>query len=423
MTLQASAIVDVRPAGPERTAGIPNWLRGIGVRQVRLACGLVMFTYIFSHFFNHALGNISYALMESWLSYHIWFWRIPVVNFALYAAAATHASLGLWALYQRRHFRYTVAEITQLTSGTQYSAFAVHSFRRRARRRPDVRAGSAKLCGAALRLLGRAPVYDRGPVRSPHRGLDARLHWALFLAAPEAVLQMGGAVFARHRRIAAAAGDDRRASWRAGGHSARGAAAMARRAHTSDPAAAARGRRRGYRVLLPDRLPQPDRTGVCRAWCAHPARAPPRHDHGHLPRPAGARAEGLERSRSEPAFQRAARQRVRRPGDVLHLPCPRRQRSWRAAAAVGARGVRAGARRRQCRPGDPAGVPITAECQRGHHSRPAGACRRRFCPQPSPHPYRRGAFCRQHVCRHARLHRARRGAAAFRYHLSRSIAS
>ena len=94
-----------------------TWLRGIGVRQVRLACGLVMFAYIFSHFFNHALGNISYAAMETWLTYHIWFWRIPVVNFTLYAAAATHAGLGLWALYQRRHFRYTAAELTQLVLG------------------------------------------------------------------------------------------------------------------------------------------------------------------------------------------------------------------------------------------------------------------------------------------------------------------
>ena len=28
-----------------------------------------------------------------------------------------HFSLGLWALYQRRHFRYTAAEITQLVLG------------------------------------------------------------------------------------------------------------------------------------------------------------------------------------------------------------------------------------------------------------------------------------------------------------------
>ena len=117
MALQAPAIVDVRPTGASATFRTITWLRGIGVRQVRLACGLVMFTYIFSHFFNHALGNIAYAAMETWLSYHIWFWRIPVVNFVLYAAATTHAGLGLWALYQRRHFRYTVAEITQLALG------------------------------------------------------------------------------------------------------------------------------------------------------------------------------------------------------------------------------------------------------------------------------------------------------------------
>ena len=93
------------------------WLRGIGVRQVRLACGLIMFSYIFSHFFNHALGNISFATMEAWLQWHLWWWRIPVVNDTLYLAAAIHFSLGLWALYQRRHFRYTVVEITQLVLG------------------------------------------------------------------------------------------------------------------------------------------------------------------------------------------------------------------------------------------------------------------------------------------------------------------
>jgi len=49
------------------------------VRQVRLACGLVMFSYIFSHFFNHSLGNISYPLMEWWrVNVHVWWWQIPI---------------------------------------------------------------------------------------------------------------------------------------------------------------------------------------------------------------------------------------------------------------------------------------------------------------------------------------------------------
>jgi adenylate cyclase len=142
MALQAPAIVDVRPTGATPALEMTTWLRGIGVRQVRLACGLVMFTYIFSHFFNHALGNISYAAMETWLTYHIWFWRIPVVNFTLYAAATTHAGLGMWALYKRRHFRYTVAELTQLTLGLSIPLLIILHF-------------------AAARVAG--PLFGRGP--------------------------------------------------------------------------------------------------------------------------------------------------------------------------------------------------------------------------------------------------------------------
>jgi adenylate cyclase len=115
MAVLAPAIIDVRLA--DGTPDIVRWLRGIGVRQVRLVCGLIMFSYLFSHFFNHALGNFSYDTMEAWLRFHVWWWRIPIVNFTLYAAATTHFSLGLWALYQRRHFRYTAIEITQLVFG------------------------------------------------------------------------------------------------------------------------------------------------------------------------------------------------------------------------------------------------------------------------------------------------------------------
>ena len=63
MSVEAPAIAGVNTFGVGVAPSIANWLRSIGVRQV-LACGLVMFSYIFSHFFNHALGNVSYALME-----------------------------------------------------------------------------------------------------------------------------------------------------------------------------------------------------------------------------------------------------------------------------------------------------------------------------------------------------------------------
>jgi adenylate cyclase len=119
VTIQAGALGEVPP---QQTGGasskVARRLRGISIRQVRIVCGLVMFCYIFSHFFNHALGNISFPAMEWWRSHvHVAWWRIPIVNYALYTAATIHLTLGLWALYQRRHFRYTAAEITQLFLG------------------------------------------------------------------------------------------------------------------------------------------------------------------------------------------------------------------------------------------------------------------------------------------------------------------
>src|SRR5262252_2551370 len=54
MALQASANVGAIKAA----SGLPTWLRGIGARQVRLACGLVMFSYIFLHFFIRHNGGV-----------------------------------------------------------------------------------------------------------------------------------------------------------------------------------------------------------------------------------------------------------------------------------------------------------------------------------------------------------------------------
>ena len=117
MTAVATSSADARARKADEKSGIPAWLRGISARQVRLATGLVMFAYILSHYFNHALGNISYAAMQAFVPYHTAFWRYPAVNAVLYAAAMIHFSLGLWALYQRRHFHFSVAEISQLVLG------------------------------------------------------------------------------------------------------------------------------------------------------------------------------------------------------------------------------------------------------------------------------------------------------------------
>jgi adenylate cyclase len=100
-----------------RSLAAPRLVKGIGVRQVRITCGLILFSYLLSHFTNHALGNVSFDAMTEGLDYHMRFWRDPIVVAVFYSAAITHWSLGLWALYERRQFRYRTPEITQLVLG------------------------------------------------------------------------------------------------------------------------------------------------------------------------------------------------------------------------------------------------------------------------------------------------------------------
>src|SRR5215469_4341998 len=102
--------------GPSREQ-IRKFLRGIGVRQVRLVCGMVLFSYLISHFLNHALGNISVDAMTDGIYYHTRFWQFPPVAFALYTAVLVHSGLGVWALYQRRQFSWRTTELLQLLLG------------------------------------------------------------------------------------------------------------------------------------------------------------------------------------------------------------------------------------------------------------------------------------------------------------------
>jgi adenylate cyclase len=92
-------------------------LRSVSVRQVRLVCGLVLFGYVTSHFLNHALGNISVEAMQIGVVYHTAFWQFLPVAVIFYTAALTHSGLGIWALYQRREFRWRAIEPLQLALG------------------------------------------------------------------------------------------------------------------------------------------------------------------------------------------------------------------------------------------------------------------------------------------------------------------
>jgi adenylate cyclase len=104
---------------------IRTFIRGIGVRQVRLVCGIVLFSYLISHFVNHALGNISMDALADGVYYHTLFWQFLPVAIIFYTAALLHGGLGLWALYERRQFGRRAIEPLQLVLGLSIPVLVV----------------------------------------------------------------------------------------------------------------------------------------------------------------------------------------------------------------------------------------------------------------------------------------------------------
>jgi len=106
-------------------SALGKFVRGIGVRQIRLACALVLFSYLLSHFLNHALGNISLQALADGVHYHTMVWQFLPISLTLYTAATVHAGLGIWALYQRRQFSWRAIEPLQLVLGLSIPALII----------------------------------------------------------------------------------------------------------------------------------------------------------------------------------------------------------------------------------------------------------------------------------------------------------
>ena len=96
---------------------LTSFLRGIGLRQVRIVSGVILFAYLLSHFLNHALGNVSLEALASGLTFHTAFWQFLPIAILFYTACVVHTGLGIWALYERRQFRWKAIEPLQLALG------------------------------------------------------------------------------------------------------------------------------------------------------------------------------------------------------------------------------------------------------------------------------------------------------------------
>lgn len=106
-------------------ASLDKCICSVGIRQIRLACGLVLFAYLLSHFINHALGNISLEALAMGVKYHAAFWKSWPIATALYTTATVHTGLGIWALYERRQFHWRAIEPAQLVLGLSIPALII----------------------------------------------------------------------------------------------------------------------------------------------------------------------------------------------------------------------------------------------------------------------------------------------------------
>jgi adenylate cyclase len=86
-------------------------------RSLRLASGLVLFTYISAHLINHALGLISLDTAEAGLEIAIEVWSSLPGTLLLYGAFAIHFVLALWSVYERRTFWLPPLELLRIVLG------------------------------------------------------------------------------------------------------------------------------------------------------------------------------------------------------------------------------------------------------------------------------------------------------------------
>ncbi|MFN8526177.1 MAG: adenylate/guanylate cyclase domain-containing protein [Chloroflexota bacterium] len=87
------------------------------VFRLRLATGLVLFTYVLSHLLNHAAGMVSLSAAESGRLWFLWFWRHPLPTATLYAGLLTHFVLGLYAVYIRRSLKIPPLDLLRVALG------------------------------------------------------------------------------------------------------------------------------------------------------------------------------------------------------------------------------------------------------------------------------------------------------------------
>lgn len=94
-----------------------RWRTALTQRNLRLASGLVLLSYIAAHLINHALGLLSLAAAERGLALAVAIWHSLPGTVLLYGAVAIHVTLALRAIYERRTLRMPPLELLRILLG------------------------------------------------------------------------------------------------------------------------------------------------------------------------------------------------------------------------------------------------------------------------------------------------------------------
>ena len=87
------------------------------VRTLRLVSGLVLLSFVFTHFLNHSVGIFGVAAMEWGQAPFGWLWWRHSAAYVLATAAVVHIALALWSIYRRRSLAMPPWEAAQLCFG------------------------------------------------------------------------------------------------------------------------------------------------------------------------------------------------------------------------------------------------------------------------------------------------------------------
>jgi adenylate cyclase len=99
--------------------------RGDLLQRLRLATGLILFTFAATHFLNHALGLVSLDAMQTMQDWRKVVTRSWPGSVILLGAFLTHILLALYKLSTRLTWKMPVWEATQIVSGLSIPLFLI----------------------------------------------------------------------------------------------------------------------------------------------------------------------------------------------------------------------------------------------------------------------------------------------------------